>query len=86
VSTATFPLAMKRGNVFAPATMTVPFGATVKVTNQDLGVTHNWTDPGLFSSGNLGFGGTYSFRFTYTGTYQFECTIHAGMTGSITVS
>jgi plastocyanin len=77
---------MRSGDVFAPKAMTIPRGGTVRVTNRDL-KTHNWTDPGIFSSGDMtATSMPYSFRFTYTGTYQFECTIHSGMTGSVTVT
>jgi plastocyanin len=86
LGTATFALSMRSGNLFEPRTLTVPLGGTVKVTNQDLGVTHNWTDPGIFTSSNLSYRGTYAYGFTYTGSYLFECTLHSGMTGSLTVT
>ena len=38
-----------------------------------------------FKSGNLKSGGTYSFTFTKPGVYQYICSIHQYMTGSVTV-
>ena len=76
---------MIAGNQFSPKTMTIAVGDTVRATNAD-SVRHNWTDPGVFASGDLRPGQSFSYRFDAAGTFQFECTIHAGMTGSITVS
>lgn len=37
-------------------------------------------------SGALAVGGTYTFAFTAAGTYNYHCTIHPGMVGSIVVN
>ncbi len=76
---------MMTGNQFSPKAMTISVGDTVRATNLD-SVRHDWTDPGVFSSGDLAPGQAYSFRFDSTGRFDFECTIHAGMTGTITVA
>lgn len=76
---------MVTGNQFSPKTMTIASGDTVQVVNVDA-VRHNWTDPGVFASGDLRPGQSFSYLFGSTGTFQFECTIHPGMTGSITVT
>lgn len=83
---------------FTPQTLTVKTGTTVTWTNND-GAPHTVasadsisTDAnttGLFESGNLGKGDTFSFTFTESGTYFYVCTLHAGepaMHGEIVVS
>jgi plastocyanin len=35
--------------------------------------------------GTLGASGTFSFTFTTAGTYQYFCTVHSSMNGTITV-
>ena len=37
------------------------------------------------NSGNIPNGGTYVHTFATAGTFPYKCTIHSGMTGSITV-
>jgi plastocyanin len=70
---------------FNPTSLTVAVNATVTWTNKDA-MTHNVTsDSGLFVSGNINPGGTYSHQFTSAGTYTYRCTIHTGMTGRIIV-
>lgn len=66
--------------------ITVAAGTEVTITNQD-GATHTWTsDDGLWDSGNLGGGDSFSFTFAEAGTFTFHCNIHGSMTGSITVT
>lgn len=67
-----------------PATATV--GGSVKVTNNDT-TTHTWTSrDGVFDSGRLAEQATFEFVFDEPGEYEFFCTIHPSMTGSITVT
>ncbi len=75
---------MITGNQFSPRTMTIDVGDSVRATNADA-VRHDWTNPGVFESGDLGPGQSYSFRFDDSGRFDYECTIHDGMTGSIAV-
>jgi plastocyanin len=73
---------------FAPQTLTVKAGTKVTwknddstphtVTSTDGGSTSASTT-GLFDSGQLAQGGSFSFTFTKAGTYHYECTIHASM-------
>ena len=66
-------------------TRSVPVGTTVVVTNQD-GVTHTWTSVDeVWNSGGLSTGDTFEFTFTDPGEYDFFCSIHPQMTGTITV-
>jgi len=70
---------------FTPATLTVPVNTTVKWTNKD-GFAHTVTsDAGLFDSGTIIGGGTFTRQFTITGTYHYHCSIHSVMTATIIV-
>jgi plastocyanin len=33
----------------------------------------------------FGIGDTWQVKFTQAGTYQYQCTLHPGMTGTVTV-
>jgi plastocyanin len=65
--------------------ITIRVGDTVAVTNDD-GLTHTWTSSeGVFNSGGLDPGESFEFTFDEAGTYDFFCSIHREMTGSVTV-
>jgi plastocyanin len=66
--------------------ITVAVGQTVVVTNLD-GAPHTFTDRGgAFDSGSIGTGGgTFEVAIDTPGTYEFFCSIHPSMTGSLTV-
>ena len=71
---------------FNPSTITIAAGDTVMWTNQPTSVTHTTTsDTGLWDSGFLSPGSSFSFTFTAAGTFGFHCNIHTFMTGTITV-
>ncbi len=75
---------------FQPRQIRVQPGTTVTWTNQD-GAAHTVTagtrdnPSGLFNSGNIGAGGSFSFTFEVPGTYNYFCSIHAGMDGVVVV-
>ncbi len=70
---------------FSPATITIAAGDAVTWTNEDA-VTHTETGiSGIFDSGDLGPGESFSFTFTTPGTYDYLCTPHPTMTGRIVV-
>ena len=82
---------------FSPQTLTVPAGTTVTWTNND-GAPHTVTSTdgpstsaqttGVFDSGNLGSGQTFSFTFDKPGTFYYVCTLHAAqasMHGTVVV-
>ncbi|MCC6313143.1 MAG: cupredoxin domain-containing protein, partial [Thermomicrobiales bacterium] len=55
-------------------------------TNDDT-APHTATAKGkVFDSGNLDPGASYSFAFTQPGTYDYVCSYHAGMKGTVVVS
>ncbi len=72
---------------FAPATITVPVGTQVVWTNKQAGVPHTTTsDTGVWDSGNLNTGATFSFTFKEAGTFAYHCNIHPSMHGTVVVT
>ena len=73
-------------NVFRPSTVRVLQGGTVTWTNEGA-VQHNTTSltSGLWASTNLNPGGTFTQSFPNAGTFNYRCTLHAGMNGSVIV-
>jgi len=73
---------------FDPSNTTVSPGTTVTwVNNDQTAHTMTATNPaGVFGSGTLQPGQSYSFKFDKPGTYTYHCEIHPDMTGTVTVS
>ena len=76
---------------FVPSSITITVGTKVTWTNKD-SYAHTVTSgtpshpTGLFDSGNINAGGTFSYTFDSTGTYQYYCKIHPDiMQGTVTV-
>lgn len=73
---------------FSPASITVNKGTKVTWVNND-GATHTVTatDNGnTFNSGSIASGGgTFSFTFNTAGTFNYKCSIHPQMLGSVQV-
>jgi len=67
---------------FTPANATIAVGGTVTWRNNDA-VTH--TSVSSAWTGQIAPGTEYTRTFAAAGTYPYKCTIHAGMTGTITV-
>ena len=73
-----------KNNSFDPAATTVPVGSTVTWTWAQGSVLHNvMFDDGQKSADQST--GTYSRTFDKAGSYPYNCTIHPGMSGSVTV-
>jgi plastocyanin len=70
---------------FNPNPITVAVGTTVTWNNNDTTAHTVTSNTGAFDSGPLGGGRTFSFTFQTAGTYQYHCTFHAGMVGSVVV-
>ena len=71
---------------YAPETLTVKVGTTVTWTNKD-NVGHTATsDTGVFDSGILQKGDSFSFTFTQAGTYPYFCAPHPYMVATIVVT
>jgi plastocyanin len=74
--------------MFTPSQISIQKGGTVTWTNHDT-TTHTVIDD-LSSadgphSGDIPPGGTYSFTFNKTGSFQYHCNIHPSMRGTIVV-
>jgi plastocyanin len=71
---------------FTPASLSVHTGTRVTFTNRDA-VTHTVTaNGGVFNSGDLAPGQSFSFTFMGRGSFAYHCRIHPSMTGTITVT
>lgn len=72
---------------FVPENATVKVGQTVRWINRDT-IDHNAVaDEGAdFKSELFGNGKTFDWKADKAGTVKYECTIHPGMTGTLTVS
>jgi plastocyanin len=75
---------------FAPVDLRVAPGTTVVWTNNDPFAHTITSDDGLFDSGLINQGETFSFTFTEPGVYQYYCQPHggpglSGMSGTIVV-
>lgn len=71
--------------MFQPGTLSVPVGTTVTWTNNAT-VTHTSTsDTGVWDSGPISPGMSYSYTFQQAGTFPYHCMIHPFMHGSIVV-
>ncbi len=71
---------------FDPPTITIKVGMTVVWTNQD-SATHSITsDTGIWDSGGIAQGATYSRVFDTAGTFTYKCGIHPTMKGTIIVT
>ncbi|QIS09500.1 cupredoxin domain-containing protein [Nocardia arthritidis] len=71
---------------FAPAKLTVPAGTTVTWTNKDEEPHTVAANDASFHSPGMGTNATYTFTFTKPGTYEYICTIHPFMHGTVVVT
>jgi plastocyanin len=76
------------GNRWSTGTLALKVGDSVKVTDADTDVPHNFHVAGVGQSGTMNGGDTFTLRFDKAGTFDFVCTFHQsqGMEGTITVS
>jgi plastocyanin len=75
-----------QGMAFIPTTLSVRAGTTVTFINKDY-TDHTVTaDNNTFDSGTLKIGKSYSREFPVTGVYNFHCTLHPEMKGTIIVN
>jgi plastocyanin len=70
---------------YVPDSVKVPIGGTVNWTNNDV-IAHNVNSTtNVFSSPIMEAGATFSQTFMTAGTFPYYCTLHVGMTGTVTV-
>lgn len=70
---------------YAPNPIVVSVGGSVTWTNKDT-QTHTATaNDNAWNSGPIAPGAQFSRTFSSAGTFQYFCTIHPGMVGTVTV-
>jgi plastocyanin len=69
---------------FHPPALEVAKGTKVVFSNA-AGVAHTATDKGVFDSGHIKPGKSFSVRFEQKGTFRYHCEIHPFMHGKIVV-
>jgi len=71
---------------YSPNPITVAVGSTVKWTNTD-SIAHTVTSDqaGVFNSGRMAPGDTFSMTFQNKGTTTYHCSFHPGMIASVVV-
>jgi plastocyanin len=69
---------------YAPETLTVPAGSTVTWVWRDGAIAHDVKADGFRSK--VMAEGTFRHRFDQPGTYDYLCTLHPNMTGTIEVT
>ncbi|WP_082956100.1 cupredoxin family copper-binding protein [Mycobacterium sp. E3339] len=74
------------GFAFAPTTLTVPVGTTVTWTNRDEEPHTVAASDGSFHSPGMGTGATFTHTFTDAGTFDYVCSIHPMMRGTVVVT
>jgi plastocyanin len=74
------------GNVFSPTQTDIKAGGTVTYTwaSGPHNVTFSAPPASVPNSGDQ-TSGTFAVTFTQAGTYNYQCTIHSGMKGTVTV-
>ena len=74
------------GFAFAPATLTVSAGTTVTWTNRDEEPHTVAASDGSFHSPGMGTGATFTHTFATAGTFDYVCSIHPMMRGTVVVT
>lgn len=77
------------GNNFSPANIAANVGDTIRWTwtGSTHDVTSNSVPVGAASFGSpIQSSGTFNYRVTMVGNYSYECTLHFGMNGTISVT
>jgi len=84
---ATQDVSMTSSLQFVPDPITITVGTTVTWTNTATFHHTSTSDTGVWDSGTVNGGGTFSFTFNTPGTFPYHCTFHvlSGMVGTITV-
>jgi plastocyanin len=70
---------------FSPASLTISAGDTVTWRNNGPSAHTSTSNTGVWNSGLLGQGQTYTRVFNATGSFPYHCIPHPQMTGTITV-
>jgi len=71
---------------YSPPTFTAKVGQTVTWVNRDSAAHTVTSTTPAFDSGNMVAGATFSYKFSQPGTYQYVCTYHSWMKGTVVVT
>jgi plastocyanin len=72
-------------NLFNPNSATILAGRAVRWVNNGTAI-HNASAAGnAWNSGNLSPGESFERTFPQAGSFSYSCTLHPGMTGTVTV-
>jgi len=74
------------GFAFVPLTVTVAAGTTVTWTNRDEEPHTVAASDGSFHSPGMGTGATFSHTFSSPGKFEYVCSIHPMMRGTVVVT
>lgn len=74
-----------KNSAFSPPSVQVNISSTITWINDDNMVHTVTSDNGSFDSGDMAPGTRFSYTFTNTGTYNYHCIHHSGMTGAVVV-
>ena len=72
------------GTRYEPATLTVKRGATIAFVNKDP-FPHTATAPGTFDSKEIAAGKTWTYKAAKAGRFDYICTLHPNMKGTLVV-
>jgi plastocyanin len=70
---------------FTPETLQITAGTTVTWTNNDSTAHTVSSKNGVFESGNMATGATFSYTFNQIGSFDYYCKIHPFMTARVIV-
>src|SRR5918992_2231939 len=73
-------------NSFSPNPVEVKVGETVTWINDDSGRHTVTSKDGIFDSGMMGKGQSFSFTFDKAGEYPYSCSPHPSMVGTVVVT
>jgi plastocyanin len=85
------PVSIVRGadtlttTAYSPSPLAIAAGDTVTWTNNDSTTHTSTSNDGAWNSGAIAPGTSFSRTFPSAGTFQYRCTIHPGMVGTVTV-
>ena len=75
-----------RATSFAPATVSIVAGDSIRWRNDDTGSHQIVSTTGAFASPVLARGRTYTFRFDVAGTYRYRDALNPKVTGTVKVA
>jgi plastocyanin len=75
----------KGANSYSPNPIAVTVGGTVTWTNTDAIAHTSTSDTGVWNSGTIAAGASFTATFTTAGTFTYHCNFHPGMVGTVMV-